>query len=170
MKYTWLSCTGSDTADIVRLAQLHFEQEIDLVFEPDPIAYARNLMLATVNQYYNPGSELLQVCRDPGGSAVWAYVWAVRGQRAPWSDEEMVTVKMVHVDLDLPVRTRIELIHDMIDLWEHWAVQNHIPIVCSTTMRRETQGFMQIHQRRGYDVRGSYAYRRLVQSAVQHPD
>ena len=145
----------------VQMAIDHFQTEIDSVFTPDPVAYARNLMLATVQQFYNPGAELLTVAKDNTTNAIIAYVWVMRNQRAPWSDQEMATVRMVHVDLNLPMRDRLRLVQEMLLSWEQWARTYAIPIVCSTTMRRETAGFLKLHARHGYDVRGSYAYKRL---------
>ena len=127
--------------------------------------------MATVRQFYNPGTELLRVCRENSTGQLLAYTWAIRGDRAPWSDDEMVSVRMAHVDLRLPVRQRLRLVTGMIVLWETWAQECSVPVVCSTTMRRDTGGFLEIHRKLGYDVRGSYAYKRLLpQSGVQHPD
>ena len=161
MTWTWQPSSGADVAAIVQMAIDHFQTEIDSVFTPDPVAYARNLMLATVQQFYNPGAELLTVAKDNTTNAIIAYVWVMRNQRAPWSDQEMATVRMVHVDLNLPMRDRLRLVQEMLLSWEQWARTYAIPIVCSTTMRRETAGFLKLHARHGYDVRGSYAYKRL---------
>ena len=162
MSWTWTQAGGPDVSDIVAIARGHFETEIDQIFTPDPVAYARNLTLAAVNQFYSPGSELLRVARSDQTNAVVGYVWVNRGQRGPWSDEEMAYVRMVHVDLNLPVRDRLRLIQEMLLTWEQWALSYAIPIVCSTTMRKETQGFLKLHARHGYDVRGSFAYKRLI--------
>lgn len=158
--WTWHNASGPDVADIVAMARKHFETEIDSVFTPDPIAYSRNITLAVVNQFYIPASEMIKVCRDSTGGLI-GYVWAHR-TTAPWSDEPMCSVRMVHVDLNLPVRDRLRIIQEMIMHWEIWSVESSIPVVCSTTMRGDQSGFMRIHQRMGYDIRGSYAYKRLI--------
>jgi hypothetical protein len=49
----------------------------------------------------------------------------------------------------------------MIDLWEAFAAAAGVGIICSTTMRADPAAFLRIHSRRGYDVRGSYAYKKL---------
>jgi hypothetical protein len=156
---------------MVQMAQDHFETEIDQVFTPDPIAYARNLTLATVAQFYNPGTELLKVAKEHDTDRILAYTWAIRDERMPWSDEAMICAKMAHVDLRLPVRQRLRLVQDMIQLWEEWARSCGVPVVCSTTMRRDQAGFLDIHRRLGYDVRGSYCYKRLstVQTGLPIP-
>jgi len=155
----WRPATGLDVPDIVAMAVRGFESEVDDIFQPDHVAYARNVTQAVVSQFYSPTQELLLVARD-NSNRLLAYVWVIR-ETAPWSDEVMAAVRMVHVDLTLPTRTRIRLVQEMIGLWEVWAVESGIPIICSTTMRRDTSGFLRIHQQRGYDVRGSIAYRRL---------
>jgi len=161
MMWTWQSTTGLDIQPIVDMAVKHFETEIDHVFTPDPIAYARNLTLATVQQFYNPGVELLKVAKEQQTGRLLAYTWAIRGERTPWSDDEMICAKIAHVDLSLPVRQRLRLVTGMIVLWETWAQECSVPVVCSTTMRRDQEGFLNIHRKLGYDVRGSYCYKRL---------
>lgn len=156
---TWLKATGTDVTDIVAMAVQGFKSEIDHIFEPDPTAYARNVTQAVVTQFYSPNQELLLVDRDPQGQ-LQAYVWVIR-ETAPWSDQVMAAVRMAHVDLSIPVRERITLVNQMIGLWETWATESGIRIICSTTMRRDTSGFLRLHQRAGYDVRGSIAYKKL---------
>lgn len=156
--WTWRPATGSDVQHIVDIAVNHFETEIDHIFTPDPVAYSRNLTLAVVNSFYLPATEMLWVCHKD--SRMIAYVWAHRST-APWSDDAMCAVRMVHIDLTLSARDRVRLIGEMIEIWEHWAAASNIPVICSTTMRNDQQGFLKIHQRCGYDVRGSFAYKRL---------
>ena len=161
MNWTWEPTTGLDVQPIVNMAIEHFQTEIDTVFEPDPVAYARNLTMATVQQFYNPRAELLKVAKEHETQRILAYTWAIRGEKTPWSDEEMICAKMAHVDLSLPVRQRLRLITGMIVLWETWARDCGVPVVCSTTLRRDQAGFLEIHRKLGYDVRGSYAFKRL---------
>lgn len=162
MMWTWQSTSGTDVQPIVDMAVAHFQTEIDSVFTPEPIVYARNLTLATVNQFYNPRTELLKVAKEQDTDRILAYTWAIRGERTPWSDDEMICAKMAHVDLSLPTRQRLRLVTGMILLWETWARECSVPVVCSTTMRRDQEGFLSIHRKLGYDVRGSYAYKRLT--------
>jgi hypothetical protein len=162
MMWSWLPTSGTDIPALVDMAESHFQSEIDSVFTPEPLVYARNLTLATVNQFYNPRTELLQVAKNTETGAILAYTWAIRGERTPWSDDEMICAKMAHVDLTLPTRQRLRLVTGMILLWETWARECGVPVVCSTTMRRDQGGFLEIHRKLGYDVRGSYAYKRLI--------
>jgi len=160
LAYTWRPAHGGDVAAIVAMAEHDFQTEIDTIFEPDPVAYSRNITLAVINQFYLPMTELVSVAVAPNGNLL-AYTWAKRNERAPWSDNEMVVVRMAHLDLALPPSLPARLVNDMIDLWEGFAAFAAVPIICSTTMRGDQTGFLRIHARRGYDVRGSYAYKRL---------
>jgi len=162
MKYTWLPAAGGDIVPIMQIAQTHFQNEIDDIFVPDPVAYSRNVATAVVNQFYTPGSELLTVAKSQDTNVILAYLWTIRNQQAPWSDEEMSMTRMIHVDMTLSQRTRVRLVQDMIDIQEAWCRAYGIGIVCSTTMRHEQAGFLELHRRAGYSVRGSYCYRRLV--------
>lgn len=159
-EYTWAPASGNDVNDIVAMAQQHFESEIDLIFTPDPVAYARNITFAVVSQFYMPGTVLLSVARDSEGKLL-AYTWAKTGERAPWSDDNMVSICMAHVDMTLSTKTRLRLLVDMMAQWEHFAVQCGVPVICSTTVRRSQDAFLKLHERYGYDVRGSYCYKRL---------
>mgnify|MGYP003340279365 FL=1 len=159
-QYSWLPAHGTDVADIVQMAESHFQSEIDTVFNPDPVAYSRNITFAVVNQFYLPGSELLYVARDSNNKLI-AYTWAKSNERAAWSDDSMVVIRMAHVDLGLSTRDRLRLITDMMHIWEQFAHSTNTPIICSTTMRKDQDAFLKLHARHGYDVRGSYAYKRI---------
>ena len=157
--WRWRQPTGADTQDIVDLALVCFGQETDKFFRNDPIEYGRNVMLATVNQFYNPITELLSVAY--AGDMLMAYTWVVRGQYAPWSREEMATVRMAHVRLDLSQRERITLLAQMLQMWEIWARAAKLNIIFSSTIRESQDPFMRLHERAGYTVRGSCAYKRM---------
>ena len=159
MSWTWSRATGEDITPIMLLAKNHFETEADSVFTIDELEYSRNVGLAVVSQFYNPYTELIMVAKDQG--QIVAYCWAKRNERAAWSTDEMVAIRIAHVNMTLPARDRVQLVKGMIMLWETWATECGVPIICSTTMRRSQDGFLKIHQRMGYDVRGSIAYKRL---------
>jgi hypothetical protein len=160
MNYNWTFATLTDVNAIVIMAEQHFQTEIDLIFKPEPPVYARNLAYAVLNQTYYPGSELLTVAKDADNKLL-AYNWAKSGDRAFWSDDMMINVRMVHLDLALPTRTRIALIKDMMAQWEELAKFSKTPIICSTTMRHSQDAFLKLHERAGYSVRGSYAYKKI---------
>ena len=159
MQYTWQPAVGSDVSEIVNMAEQHFQTEIDLIFTPEPVAYSRNITHAIVNQFYLPNSELVRIARDTAKRMV-AYTWA-KIESTHWSDDRMVMVQMAHVDLSISARDRIRLVVGMIAEWESFARSAGVPVVCSTTVRRDQGGFLRLHERLGYDVRGSFAYKRL---------
>jgi len=159
--WRWRAAAGPDTESITAMAQSHFGLETDQIFQNDPIEYSRNVLLATVNQFYNPKKELLSVAVHTETGQIIAYTWAMRGQYAPWSSEEMVAVRIAHVNLKLSQRGRIHLLAQMIRMWETWARACEIKIICSTTMRGDQAAFMHLHRDAGYSVRGSIAYKRL---------
>jgi hypothetical protein len=160
MNYTWAFAALTDVDDIVKMAEQHFQTEIDLIFKPEPPVYARNLAYGIFNQTYYPGSDLLTVARDDNNTLI-GYNWAKSGDRTWWSDDLMVNVRMVHVDLTLSTKLRIKLIKDMMLQWEELAKFSKNPIICSTTMRHSQDAFLKLHERAGYSVRGSYAYKKL---------
>lgn len=160
MKYTWRPANGLDVKAIVDMAVEHFLIETDGIFTPEPVIYQRNLTLAVINQFYGPLSQLVSVATTEDGTLL-AYTWATRGERAVWSDDEMVCVRIAHLDLRLSSRLRVELLKDMLTIWEDWARLCDVNIVCSSTMRREQTAFLKLHERNGYILRGSYAYKKL---------
>lgn len=151
---------GTDVVEIGDIARAHFKEEITDIWALDEVAFNRNLTMDIVRQFYNTGLALVTIARDDQGRML-AYTWCERGQRAVWSDEEMICVKMVHLDLDLSVRDRVRLIEDMMEQWELWAQYCSIDIICSTTMRHHQDAFLRLHARNGYSVRGSICYKRL---------
>lgn len=163
-RWRWRQPTGADTQDIVDLALVCFGGETDKFFQNDPLEYGKNIMLATVNQFYNPVSELLSVAYD--GNMLLAYSWVVRGQYAPWSKEEMATVRIAHCRLDLTQRERITLLAQMLQMWEVWSRAAKVNIIFSSTIRESQDPFMRLHERAGYTVRGSCAYKRLNQIKI----
>jgi hypothetical protein len=160
-EYSWRLADIGDTNDIVGMAQTHFEGEIDSIFTPEVPTMLRNVTFAIMNQIYYPGTEMITVCREEVSDRLLAYTWAKSNDRACWSDDPMVVVRMAHVDLALTPRTRIKLVKDMMSHWERLAAYSGNNIICSTTMRHEQDGFLKLHERAGYSVRGSYAYKKL---------
>ena len=164
----WHRAAGPDVPYMVALARMNYEQEIADIWRPDTVAMARNLTHAVVDQFYNPKQSLITCAVDGGELA--AFTWAVRGERVPWSDDEMVVVKMASMGLTLPRRLRLRLLEDMIIQWEIWARDIRVPIICSSTIRTDSQAFMRKHEQMGYQVRGNLAWKRLVEKAFIRVD
>jgi len=162
---TWRPAAGTDVAAIMDLSREHFRSEATEIWTIDEQHFASCLTQDIVRQFFNPGSALVAVCENSAGE-LQGYVWAERGQRTVWSSEEMVAIKIVHVRMDLPARDRVRMIMDMMDIWELWAQSIGVAIVCSTTMRGDQEGFIKLHQRRGYLCRGSICYRQLTAQVI----
>lgn len=164
----WYRAAGPDVPYMVALAKTNYEREIDQIWRPDTVAMARNLTHAVVDQFYNPKQNLITCSAH--GDEMAAFTWAVRGERVPWSDDEMVVIKMASMGLNLPARLRLRLLEDMIIQWELWARDIRVPIICSTTIRDHSGGFMRKHEQMGYQVRGNLAWKRLVEKAFIRVD
>ena len=154
-----MNSNGSHINSIVKLAESHFQNEIDEFFKPEPITYSRNISHAIINQFYLPHTELVSVATN--NDNLLAYTW-LNLEVAPWSDDKIAYVKMAHVDLTLPIRLRIQLVTDMFTIWENFAKLANVSIICSTTMRKDQSAFLKLHEKHGYEVRGSYAYKKLT--------
>ncbi len=159
IRHNWYSATLEDVPSILNLAEQYFQQEPDLVVY-DPATYAKNLSLAIVNQFYNPLSVFVATSRDEANHLL-AYTWVVRGEKAPWNNEEIALVRMAHLDLTLSPRQRVALTKDMLQLWEGWAQHCGASWISSSSTRKDQDTFMRLHEKMGYAVRGSFAYKRL---------
>lgn len=169
--WTWDRAAGTDVTDIMDLTRQYFKTEATDIWTIDEQHFARNITVDIVNQFFNPGSAMVAVAKDNNTKALVGYVWAERGIKTVWSTEEMIAIKIVHVDMSLSARERVRMVKEMIAIWELWAQSIGVPIVCSSTMRGDQVGFVRLHQQAGYDCRGSICYRRLqIQSSTQGTD
>ena len=165
MNWTWHRAQGTDVTDIMDLTRQHFRTEADSVWIIDEQHFACSITMDIVRQFFNPGSAFVAVARNPQGQLV-GYVWAERGIKTVWSSEEMIAIKIVHVDMSLSAKDRVRMVREMITVWELWAQSIGVPIVCSSTMRGDQAGFVRLHQQAGYDCRGSICYRRIMPPAT----
>jgi hypothetical protein len=160
-----------DVEDIVEMADTIFGHEADGILTRDPAVFRHRVTMATTEQVFNKGREFIAVCRGEGyinkgwyvefaEDKLLGYCWFDRGGYTTYSNEEISNAKFHHLDLNLPVRTRVKLLNQMIDQHILWAHNWGIPVVCSTSIRKEHDGFMRIHAKRGFQVNGSYAWGR----------
>lgn len=162
-----------DVNDIVEMADSVFGKEADGILTRDRNVFRYRVTMAATEQLFNKGREFLAVCRGEGyihrdgyseasNEKLLGYCWFDRGGYATYSNEEISNAKFHHVDLNLPAKTRVRLINEMIDQHILWAHTWGIPVVCSTSIRAEHDGFMRIHEKRGFTVHGSYAWGRTA--------
>ena len=159
-----------DVEDIVELADSNFGTEADGILNRSKAVFRHRLTVACTEQLFNKGREFIAVCRGESecvGTEIGfalveqpllGFCWFDRGGYTTYSNEEISNAKFHHIDLGLPVRTRVRLVNQMIDQHILWAHTWGIPVVCSTSIRAEHDGFMKIHAKRGFTVNGSYAW------------
>lgn len=145
-----------DVDDIVELSDSVYGSEADGILARSRDVFRHRVTVACTEQLFNKGREFIAVCRDEG--KLLGFCWYDRGGYTTYSNEEICNAKFHHVDLTLPARLRVRLINEMIDQHILWAHRWGIPVVCSTSIRSEHDGFMKIHKKRGFTVNGSYAW------------
>jgi len=116
----------------------------------------KNLTVASTVQLFDKSKEFIAYAEEDG--RILGVCWFDRGGYATYSTKEISNSKFHHIDLTLSVRQRIGVLNQMIDQHLLWADNWGIPIVCSTSIRKDYQGFMRVHEKRGFTVNGSYAW------------
>ena len=158
MNWNWeLAHPLRDVEYIVEMAQKGFEHEVVNVLKTDPQVMRHHVTVSTTNQLFDKYKEFIAVAKEDPYS-ILGYCWFDRGGYTTYSRDEISNARFHHVDLGLPVRTRVRLINEMIDQQIMWAASCGIPVVCSTSIRGDNEGFMKMHKKRGFQVNGSYAW------------
>lgn len=158
--WQWYLALPKHVESMVDLANAIYSQEIDQILIKNPTRYSYHLHRAVLNQTFNPSQLLLTVAEDINHKVI-AYSWLERGKFTPYSDQEMAVAEILHVDLGLPVRQRMALCAQSMQQWITWCEVNQIPVLTSSSIRADQIGFMRLHQRFGFQVRGSIAYKRI---------
>lgn len=170
-----------DVEDIVEMADSFFGHEADGILKRDRAVFRHRVTVATTEQLFNKSREFIAVCRGErqvvpmydanmmlmGHDTIvplLGFCWFDRGGYTTYSNEEISNAKFHHMDLNLPVRTRVRMLNEMIDQHILWAHTWSIPVVCSTSIRADHDGFMKIHKKRGFTVNGSYAWIRTEEA------
>jgi hypothetical protein len=146
-----------DVDDIVDMADSVFGTEADGILTRDKAVFRKHVTVATTVQVFDKSKEFIAVCRDEANKLL-GYCWFDRHGYTTYANEEISNAKFHHLDLSLSPRLRVRLINEMIDQHILWAYRWGIPVVCSTSIRAEHDGFMKIHKKRGFTVNGSYAW------------
>ena len=150
----WSLVTPIDVLQIIDTFEVIYKEESTLGYDREFMN--RTLTVASTVQMFDKSKEFIAKCKI--GEKVVGICWFDRGGYAPYSTKEICNSKFHHVDLSLPIRVRYKLINQMIDQHLLWAYHWGIPMVCSTSVRKDYQGFMRIHAKRGFRVHGSFAY------------
>jgi hypothetical protein len=160
--WTWNCAAMTDVEDITDMVRGHFKREVDSVFKTDEPLFQKNLSTGIFEQAYNPLSQQIIVARNNATNELMSWAWIVRGVYTVYSADEIADARFAHVDLNLPVRTRITLLAQILQQWELWCRCGMIPIVSSSTVRDDQSVFLRLHKQAGYSVRGSITYKRLM--------
>lgn len=159
--WTWYRASPLDVQSIVDMARDNFQTEVDAVFTINEEYYHYNIAQAVTDQLYYPHKQQLIIAKNNTTGALMAYGWVSRGTTTPYSFDEMAEARMAHTDLKLSTRTRLSLLLQMLDYWEEWVTSCGIPVLVSSTIRDDQQGFLHLHRLLNYTIKGSIAYKRL---------
>ena len=160
--WQWRIAQLSDVPAIVRMAQDHFQLDMDAIIQADPGLFARNIAIAIVTQLHQLTQEqvLVAVDRDDGHIVAWS--WISRGSYTTYSRDEMAEARFVHVDLTMSARARLTLTAQVLHQWYLWCLTAGVPVLVSSSIRRDQTAFMRLHESAGFSVRGSIAYIRIT--------
>jgi hypothetical protein len=158
MNYIWTPATLDVVPAIVNLSYTNHRDELNELFTVDPIIYERLIAHAVIDQYYTPDKELLVTA---GTDRLLGYTWAKVSTSNSWSSNVMLVAQMAQVDLTLPIRQRLRLLNDIFDIWDAYAQAHDVEVICSNSIIATQTAFLELHRRRGYVVKGSYAYKKV---------
>jgi hypothetical protein len=160
--WRWTKAIHTDVEDIMDMMDQHYGQEINGIFTPSRTRMGYHLHKHILEQSYRPAQEYIGVARDKTTNKLLAWNWVQRNKYMPYANEEMAVAEFAHTDLNLSTRQRIRLIGQTFDQWIVWCEQLKIPVLCSTSIREDQGSFMRLHDIYGFQMRGSFAYRRCV--------
>lgn len=157
--WTWRLANIHDIDQIVAISQKTFCDEVADISQFDTDLFAKNLSLGVVRQAFNKLDEQIVVAEELGQVIAWA--WLVRGSYTTYSRDEVADGRFVHVAVDLPIRKKITLLAQIIQQWILWTTVCGIPVIHSSTLQREQQAFLRLHEQAGFIIRGSTAFYRI---------
>ena len=152
--------TPQDIVEMTTLASYSLIVEHDLNSVDLPYL-AWNIDKAITNQRHNLASEQVLVARDKATNELRAWAWISRGGKMIWTQDEYCESRMLEIDQQLPLKQRMTLAAQIINYWLLWAKGCEIPYIINTTIRPEQRGFLRLHEKLGFKIRGSYAYKQL---------
>ena len=160
--WTWRLATFADVIPITILANEIYGSEVDGIFTQDTKRMAYHVDLAVTRQRYYLTEEQLIVAEHKEHKNLLAYAWIARGGSTPYAAEEMAEAKFAHIDLSLPIVTRVKLMAQILQQGVLWCQIGSIPVLVSTTIREDQAGFLKLHDQAGFKRRGSFAYLRIL--------
>jgi len=159
--WTWRLAGFQDVVAITMMANEIYGQEVQGIFTQDVKLMAYHVDMAVTEQRHSLFKQQLIVAEHQESKHLLAYAWIARGGHTPYAPEEMAEAKFAHIDLNLPIRTRVKLMAQILQQWVLWCEICGIPVLVSTTIREDQAGFLKLHDQAGFVRRGSFAYRRI---------
>lgn len=160
--WQWLRAGTNHVESIVKLAEQHYQQEVETLLTPNPTRLSYHLYKAVLEQTFHPNNTLVSVAVDKHSNRLLAWAWLERGKYTAYANEEMAVGEFIHTQLDLSLRTRMRLVGQTLDQWILWSQANAIPVLCSTSIRDDQSGFMRLHDLYDFKRKGSFAYLRTT--------
>jgi hypothetical protein len=154
---SWQPAQLADIDQMIQLSESNYQHEIDGFLTANPQELARNLAHAIIDRNFDLGTHLLQIYRTDNQIRAWT--WLSRGSGTVYSRTATAEAHILHLDLTLSPRTRIQMIRSTLQLWTEWCEILEIPVLVSTTIRSDWSPFMRLHQQAGFQVRGSHAFK-----------
>lgn len=159
--WTWTKAIHTDVENIVSLVDDNYSVEIDDIYTKSRTRLTFHLHKAILEMSYGINNQNISVAKDKLTKKVIAWAWIERGKFQVYANEESAVAEFAHVALDLPSRTKVTLIAQILEQWICWCEVNRIPVLCSTSIREDQTGFMKLHDQFGFKRRGSFAYRKI---------
>lgn len=162
--WTWKLGEIWDVDDIMAMVHDYYREEIDPIFEFNQKCFATNIAKATLDQRYDGRRCQIIVAREQETDRLLAWSWLNRGYYPPYTEDEVAEAAFVHMDLTRPLMTRMRLLAQVLQQWELWCAICQIPVLISTSIRGDQEGFIRMHHLAGYRTRGSFAFKRFGES------
>ena len=159
--WLWSVARHEDVEDILDLVAENYESEIDGILTANRPRMAYHLHRGILEQTFEPQKQLITIARDKTTQRLIAWAWLERGKYTVYAPEEMAVAEFLHVALDQTPRTKVTLCAQALLQWIDACERCAIPVLCSTTIREDQQAFIKLHQRMGFKIRGSFAYKRI---------
>jgi hypothetical protein len=153
-----LARTEDDINDIVAMSKTMYEMEVNDIFTTDPATLRKNVDLAVCEQKYTLNNQQLSIARNIHDGKLMCWGWLKRGHYTVYAPEEMADAMFLHIDLNLPERTRITLCAQMIQQWILWCNIHQIPVLISSSIRSSQDAFLRLHEKFGFKRNGSVCY------------
>jgi len=155
----WKPAQLIDVDAMMALTGRYYLSELNGVLTADLDKLAETVSHYIISRNFNPGTALVQTAWQDGNLIAWH--WLGRGGSTDYIREEIAEAHILHLDLALSSLTKVRLVNEILDQWIKWCQILEIPVLCSTTVREDWQGFMRLHQRRGFTVHGSHAFMKI---------